>query len=186
MSRRQQALDAAIRVLGTHGARRLTHRAVDAEAGLPAGSASNYFRTREALVEAVLGRLIALEQQAWAEVATDLGESGPIDADAFAAALGELLRDLTGRRRVITLARLAVFVEAAVQPVLRTGISDVRADLEKQGTEWLRRLGSRDPVHDLWGLMALLDGQLINQCTTPDPAFDPEPAIRTFLRGIVR
>ncbi len=49
-TRRDDLLDAAICVLGESGIRGLTHRAVDAAAGLPAGSASNLFRTRDALL----------------------------------------------------------------------------------------------------------------------------------------
>ncbi|HEX5919668.1 MAG TPA: TetR family transcriptional regulator, partial [Nocardioides sp.] len=43
--RRTVLLDAALELVGTQGMRGLTHRAVDAAAGLPAGSTSNYFRT---------------------------------------------------------------------------------------------------------------------------------------------
>ena len=60
MNRQEALLDAAIRVLGSGGPRQLTHRAVDAEAGVPVGSTSNYFRTREALVDAVVARFVAL------------------------------------------------------------------------------------------------------------------------------
>jgi DNA-binding transcriptional regulator YbjK len=38
--------DAAIALLAAAGAKGLTHRAVDAQAGLPAGSTSFYCRTR--------------------------------------------------------------------------------------------------------------------------------------------
>jgi len=59
-SRRDTLLDAAIRVLGERGMRALTHRAVDAEAGVPAGSTVNYFSTRNALFEAIVERVSAL------------------------------------------------------------------------------------------------------------------------------
>ncbi|MEU7633255.1 TetR family transcriptional regulator [Nocardia sp. NPDC049220] len=47
--RRQALLDASIEVLAREGARGLTFRAVDQEAGVPAGTASNYFANRDAL-----------------------------------------------------------------------------------------------------------------------------------------
>ncbi|WP_455132609.1 TetR/AcrR family transcriptional regulator, partial [Microbacterium aurum] len=56
-SKREQVLDAAITVLGERGPRGLTHRAVDERAGLPTGSASNYFRTRDALLTGITDRL---------------------------------------------------------------------------------------------------------------------------------
>ncbi|MBE1488113.1 TetR/AcrR family transcriptional regulator [Plantactinospora soyae] len=54
--------DAAIELLAELGMRGLTHRAVDARAGLPLGSTSAYFRTRKALIEAVVRRLADLDR----------------------------------------------------------------------------------------------------------------------------
>jgi DNA-binding transcriptional regulator YbjK len=48
--RQQQLLAAAVHVVARGGLRGLTHRAVDAEAGLPEGSCSAYMRTRVALL----------------------------------------------------------------------------------------------------------------------------------------
>jgi DNA-binding transcriptional regulator YbjK len=56
-SRRTALADAGISVLALHGARGLTHRAVDGAAGVPSGTASNYFRTRRALVDALVTRI---------------------------------------------------------------------------------------------------------------------------------
>jgi AcrR family transcriptional regulator len=55
--RRIQLADAGLAVLAEAGARGLTHRAVDAAAGLPAGTASNYFGTRDALLGALGERI---------------------------------------------------------------------------------------------------------------------------------
>lgn len=49
--RRRQLLDAAVDVLASQGSRGLTFGAVDREAGAPAGTASNYFASRDQLVE---------------------------------------------------------------------------------------------------------------------------------------
>jgi DNA-binding transcriptional regulator YbjK len=57
VSRRTDILDAAIDLVAGAGLRGLTHRAVDAAAGLPEGSTSAYFRTRAALLTAVVVRL---------------------------------------------------------------------------------------------------------------------------------
>lgn len=48
--RRASLVDAVIDVLATEGARGLTFRAVDAEAGVPAGTTSNYFAARDDLL----------------------------------------------------------------------------------------------------------------------------------------
>lgn len=55
--RRAALSDAGLRVLSRSGPRGLTHRAVDKEAGCPAGTTSNYFRTRDALLSALADRI---------------------------------------------------------------------------------------------------------------------------------
>src|SRR5690349_24244767 len=55
--RRTQLADAGLAVLAAEGARGLTHRAVDAAADLPAGTASNYFKSRDALLGALGERI---------------------------------------------------------------------------------------------------------------------------------
>jgi len=59
--RTKQVGDAAVAVLADHGARGLTHRAVDRAAGLPPGTTSNYARTREALLTLALTRIAELD-----------------------------------------------------------------------------------------------------------------------------
>lgn len=55
--RRAVLADAGLRVLAREGPRGLTHRAVDKEARCPAGTTSNYFRTRDALLCALGDRI---------------------------------------------------------------------------------------------------------------------------------
>ena len=52
--------DAGLRVLAREGARGLTHRAVDTESDVPPGTTSNYFRTREELLDALGKRIFTL------------------------------------------------------------------------------------------------------------------------------
>ena len=56
-STREPSIDAAIDVLAEEGARGLTYRAVDAKAGVPAGTASNYFASRDDLMSEVAVRV---------------------------------------------------------------------------------------------------------------------------------
>ncbi|MEU7179135.1 MULTISPECIES: TetR/AcrR family transcriptional regulator [Streptomyces] len=55
--RRTALVDAAIEVLARDGARGLTFRAVDVAAGVPNGTASNYFANRDALLAQVTGQI---------------------------------------------------------------------------------------------------------------------------------
>lgn len=56
-----------IELLGTQGLRALTHGRVDARAGLPRGSTSNHFRTRQALLGACDPQVAATAVMAYAE-----------------------------------------------------------------------------------------------------------------------
>lgn len=53
--------DAAIDLLGSQGARGLSHEKVDHHAGLPRGTTSFYFRTRSALLQGIAARLTDLD-----------------------------------------------------------------------------------------------------------------------------
>ena len=60
-TRRRHALaDAVIEVLGTAGIHKLSHRAVDERAALPAGTAANYFPRRDDLLAAAAERVAEL------------------------------------------------------------------------------------------------------------------------------
>jgi DNA-binding transcriptional regulator YbjK len=98
-NRRQTLLDAAIEVLGERGMRALTHRAVDAEAGLAAGSTANYFPTREALLEAVVDGVSAMERGRFDEIAAEVCPAAPAELGRTIAGLA---RDVTGARRTLT------------------------------------------------------------------------------------
>lgn len=116
--RRTVLADAAIDVLAGAGIRGLTHRAVDRAADLPSGTTSAYFRTRQALLTALVGRLVALDQ----EELQATGEATPVPRDAeelvagIAAFVGQRLTG-DGRRR--SLARYACAIESVHHPELR-------------------------------------------------------------------
>ncbi|NUT52833.1 MAG: TetR family transcriptional regulator [Saccharothrix sp.] len=180
MSRQQQVLDAAIRVLGTGGMRQLTHRAVDAGAGLPQGSTSNLFRTRDALIGAVLGRLLERETALWGALAGEV-----TDPESFARAVGALVERLADDR-VLTLARHALFVEVAQHPELRGHVDRAHREIAGWAVPLITRLGSTDPPADLALLLAVVDGLLANHLANPGAGFDPAAAVRTVLRGMRR
>ena len=182
-SREQQILDAAIEVLASGGGRQLTHRAVDAAAGLPVGSTSNRFRTRDALLAGVLGRVLERETAAWAGPGVDLADG---DLDAFCAAMGRAVEVLSTADATVTRARLAVFVEAGRRPALRAEIADGRARIAVWALPALLRLGSADPTAHLDCLLALVDGLLTSRLTLPDGHVDPTLAIRGLLQGLIR
>lgn len=119
--RRDRLRDAAIEVLAAAGGRGLTHRAVDAQAGVPAGTTKNYFPTRESLLAAAAERCLEHYRDVRAAVAP------PADRDGLVALLRSLLEDVAGPGRARLLAYLELQAEAARKPALAAVLDPIAA-----------------------------------------------------------
>ena len=106
--RRTELMDAALTVVADKGMKGLTHRAVDAEAGLAEGTTSNYYRNRAALVEAVLNRVEQLD----VELLQSQRPAGPpANVDELAEQLAALVLALTREHAALARARLALSLD---------------------------------------------------------------------------
>jgi DNA-binding transcriptional regulator YbjK len=182
-SRREQLLDAAIGVLGNQGSRGLTHRAVDAAAAMPYGSTANYYKTRDALISAVVERFAERDRLGWETIASFVR---PETAQELAAGLIGYVRRALGPERAITVARYGLFLEATLRPELREHLTGSARELRRWAGEWLRQIGSTDPDGDCEAVFDYLDGVILHQL-----AFDgqiggewPAAVERTVLRLI--
>ena len=182
-NRRQTLLDAAIQVLGEHGMRALTHRAVDAEAGVTAGSAANYFPTRESLLEAIADRVSAMERGHFDEIAAEVCPATPAE---LGRALAGFARDVTSGRRALTLARYSILVEAGHNAKIRRQLAETGSRVNAWFANWLRLIGSGDTDHDVHVLGNYLTGLMLHQLAIPDPGFDPADTITALLESLVK
>ncbi|MEH3052558.1 MAG: MFS transporter [Patulibacter minatonensis] len=176
-ARRQALVDAAIEVLAAQGARGLTFRAVDVAAGVPTGTASNYFPNRDALLfqagERVYERLGAGAEQ----VVVDDDE--PRDRTLMVRLMVETVERIVTYRTGF-LALLELRLEATRRPELREVLSArVQADLASNVAihEAWRMPGDAVTVRVLYQalnwlavdaltLPELLDGAALRQCVT--------------------
>jgi DNA-binding transcriptional regulator YbjK len=181
-SRRDDLLDAAIRVLGESGIHALTHRAVDMAAGLPPGSASNHFRTRDALLSAVVERFAARERANWEDIAARVCPTTP---EELARALAVFAQDATGPHRTLTMARYAILLEAGIHPSLRAQLSATGARVNAWFMNWLRIAGSADPHRDAPIVMNHWTGLVLHQLASPDPAFDPSGQLTALVTAVI-
>jgi AcrR family transcriptional regulator len=117
--RRDRLRDAAIEVLAEAGGRGLTHRAVDAVADVPPGTAKNYFPTRDALLRAIAERCVELYRQ--------VPTPEPIDRDSLVAMLCALLDNVAGPGRARLVAVSELRCEAARKPWLAAILDKVTA-----------------------------------------------------------
>jgi DNA-binding transcriptional regulator YbjK len=154
-ARTRQVGDAAIAVLAEHGARGLTHRAVDQAAGLPPGTTSNYARTRAALLTLVLTRIDELDT-AEATGGVDVVDVPDALADVLAALLDRWITDPGARRRV--LARFELALEATRRPELRAAYDEMGQAIRVQVVRLLAAAGSAHPERDAWTLIASVEG----------------------------
>ena len=154
--RRTEILDAALRVLAAQGMRGLTHRAVDAEAGIATGSTSYYFRSRSALVAGCVERLLEIDMQSEVPL-VDPRERPPGDLAAVLAGMAVVrvttLRHLTVARHELSLAALR---DPELAAALRTGGDALRTLLAGV----LRELGATDPDAAASEVAAALDGMM--------------------------
>lgn len=193
--RRAALADAAIHLVATRGMRGLTHRAVDARAGVPTGSTSAYFRTRKALVEGVVRRLAELDAEEVAEELEAAGATAPPDPDRLAEGAARVLDRWMSTARERTLARYACLLEATHHPELR----DVLAHGEvprAQARAVLAAWGVPDAERRSRDLVAFLDGLLFDRLVgagalhapepgTPESRAELERAVRSALRAVL-
>ncbi|CAM3963144.1 TetR/AcrR family transcriptional regulator [Nocardiopsis rhodophaea] len=126
--RRRAALcDAALAVLARHGARGLTFRAVDAQAHVPTGTASNYFTSRDDL-------LTQAGRHLYVRLAPDPDEVREHMSGPRTPMVTELMRWLLRRitdQRDLYLALLELRLEATRRPKLREALTrTIREDLD--------------------------------------------------------
>lgn len=160
--RRVRAVDAAIDLIADEGLRGLTHRAVDARAGLPPGSTSSCFRTRLALLQAVLDRLVELDEVTLEQISVD-----PRDLAGAVTMLVDLLEYRLGPARKRTRARLELYLEAERNPDLRPHLEVASKRFVQRACQGLAAAGVPEPERSARILIAQLDGFAYDAVTRP-------------------
>ncbi|MHA6628672.1 TetR/AcrR family transcriptional regulator [Pseudonocardia sichuanensis] len=180
--RRTEILDAALHVLAEHGMRGLTHRAVDAAAGIATGSTSYYFRSRSALVTGCVERLLEvdLEVEGTAAAAVD-------DAAGLVDVLVVVGVALATTERHRTLARYELSLAAVRDPELRAGMVRAGDVIRARGAAALGAIGAVEPGRAAEQLMAVLDGLVLTALVRgPREPAALAAALRPTLERVVR
>ena len=125
--RRRALMEAALHVVADEGLRGLTHRAVDRRAGLPEGTCSAYFRTRQALQLAVTEHVAATLATDVDELAAELVECSGDEALAVELTLALFERWLDERELIV--AKLELSLEAPRNPAVAEALTASRTRL---------------------------------------------------------
>ena len=125
--RRAALLDASIEVLAGEGARGLTFRALDLQAGVPVGTASNYFANRDEILKHAGERV-------YERLVDDAVIAGGLEGPRDKARVTELMHELVDRVAAFPtgfLALLELRLEATRRPELRDVLTRrIRADVD--------------------------------------------------------
>jgi DNA-binding transcriptional regulator YbjK len=180
--RRRELLEAALHVVADEGLRGLTHRAVDRRAGLPEGTCSAYFRTREALQTGLTGYVASRCGEDVATLAGQLaaqpvGEPGVQErvVELTVAAFEDWLEE-----RELLLARIELSMEASRNPALAALLEEYRGRLVGVVDAALAARGKAPGERNAEALVAASDGLLIAALQKP------ADERRLFLSGSLR
>ncbi|MFI8854444.1 TetR family transcriptional regulator C-terminal domain-containing protein [Streptomyces sp. 891-h] len=181
--RRTVLADAAIDVLADEGIRGLTHRAVDRAAQLPPGTTSAYYRTRRALLTALVSRLVERDQAELEAAGRRLPP--PRSAEEMASALAQFVRRrLTGEGRRRTLARYACTVESVHHPELREILTPRENAARDAMRTFLADRGVPDCEERTLTLLACVDGLVFDRLVNGGEV--PEEELLALLTAALR
>jgi TetR/AcrR family transcriptional regulator, regulator of biofilm formation and stress response len=180
--RREQILDATLRIIGRDGREAVTHRAVAEEAGVPLGSTTYYFDSRNDLLGQALEHVSAQEVERYARLGEDLREvkSGRELADRLISELVAAAED-----RVAYIAEYELWLEAGRRPDLREAAQSW-CDAEQHAVAGaLDRLGSTDPRADASLVVAAIDGLGERVLAREDDPAEAAKEFRPELRRLI-
>ncbi|MGW5745118.1 TetR/AcrR family transcriptional regulator [Amycolatopsis sp. NPDC003861] len=177
MERVDVIADAAIAVIAAEGMRGLTHRAVDREAGLPVGSTSYYARTRAALLELTISRIVVLDQ------------APPRSSGSLAEFVAGYAFDAITSGRTRMLARYEFALEATRRPELRAVYDEGGLQIRRQAAAALEAAGSSAPERHARIVVDWMEGTIFGALAGTGSLAPPdlaalEASAREILAGI--
>jgi AcrR family transcriptional regulator len=172
-ARRRALTDAAIDLLATSGVHGVTHRAVEQAARLPPGTASNHFRSREALLVAAANRIVELhhadmDRAAQHHTATTMDTtSGARIADLLIDLLTESLLTAATTLRIRYQAIYELQLEALRRPALASALAGLADRSTRLAGDHHTTFGLPIPTETIPTLITLYGGTLFTLVTTP-------------------
>lgn len=195
--RRRALADAAVALLAEQGAHGLTHRAVETRAGVPAGTATNYFRNREKLLIAAAERIVSLhlteaaQVTAEAEAATQAApaNASPQGREDMVRAMVELLTaSLWAAVTTLRERYLAIFelqLEARRRPALAAALAGLTETAFASTAQLHEDLGTGASPEEIGTLITLYGGALFTLTMSPAELLD-RSSVRALVEAMVR
>jgi DNA-binding transcriptional regulator YbjK len=186
--KRTALLDAALRVIGTRGLREATHRAVETEAGVPHGSVTYWFGSRDGLLAAAVERMRELDESRVSAMAQQLAMAlATSDADSVIDAVAEGGARMFEETRVATQARYELLLAGSRDAEIGRLMEECTRIFWELAKPVVIAAGSQDPDGDARIVMAMLDGLFFDALTKAE--YDPallRRGLRQALRAVAR
>jgi TetR/AcrR family transcriptional regulator, regulator of biofilm formation and stress response len=182
VGRREQILEAALRVIGRAGIHAVTHRAVAEEAAVPLGSTTYYFDSRDDLIRQALEYVAASEIERYGERAEELR-----DVKTAHALADRLIDELVAAAedRIAYIAEYELWLEAGRRPELREAAQSW-CDAEQRSVALaMEALGSGDPSTDASLVVAAIDGLGERVLAREDDPAEAANEFRPELRRLI-
>jgi DNA-binding transcriptional regulator YbjK len=182
--RRSELADAGISILAAEGARGLTHRAIDVQAGVPKGTTSNYFKTREDVIAGLIERI-------GERLAPDPDVHAPLAVKAPSAELfAEYTRDIVARlltNREVTLALFELRLEASRRPEIGAVLGAWQRSSFRGDVEFNLAAGLPGGAKEIALFHYAIDGLLLDRLTYPiDPETSTDDIVDDLVNGLLR
>jgi DNA-binding transcriptional regulator YbjK len=180
--RREQILEAALRVIGRSGRQAVTHRAVAEEAGVPLGSTTYYFDSRDDLLRQALEHVAASEAERYGRRAEELRrvKSPRQLADRLIDELVAAAED-----RIAYIAEYELWLEAGRRPELRRAAQSWCDAEQRSVAAAMEALGSADPATDASLIVAAIDGLGERVLAREDDPAEAAGEFRPELRRLI-
>jgi DNA-binding transcriptional regulator YbjK len=183
--RRDELTDAAIEVVARSGLHGLSHRAVDVQAQVPRGTTSNYFRSREALVAAMVQRVVHLHFALIAELRAQREEH----ENSFSVVdfLGDVVDHALTKFPERYLALFELALESTRTPELRQELDRITDEAMKLTQEAHRGITGQPSRQDTELLNAFYNGVLFTSLVMPQTLGERSPGelTRCMLRRVI-
>src|SRR4051794_7023495 len=186
--RRAELLEATIHLIGAQGLDAVTHRAVAAEAGVPAASTSYYFRSKDELIDEALETLSTREIGRLRERRTALGERAADLEETTEAVSLWIEEQLTDEGRIAMLAQYQLQLEAARRPEARAILAAWKEGTDDLAETAMRSLGAPDVRTSGILLVCAIDGLRLRLLASGhEPLSGPQlrAVVRALLSGLV-
>jgi DNA-binding transcriptional regulator YbjK len=164
--RRAALADAAIAIVAREGTHGLSHRAVDEAADVPRGTTSNYFRSRDALLDATVARVVQLHFDWISELRAKRGSE--LDRAALVEMLAQVLDEAVTTYQDRYRAMMEMLLEGTRRPALHEALAKTFGGAIELVHEAHRAEGVEPTAQEVHILRVLYIGVLFGYLVLPE------------------